>query len=204
MSCLTCSNCGFINFLPPEPQSQILKTIQSSDSLVSHFLRGSRPLLDSMMKDEIAKLEQLRSLYDAQLQEIQLRQYPILKALVKSEVDLCPHPQSPPGHSHRNLPFCLRHLVARTGAKRTKKGLPPRTRTLWSKCVGASLGFRSRLWALEKYVTHLSSILGSEYLSEGPFLQARPRDMADICQPRRRTSSQYTYHLRERQVDRRQ
>ncbi len=34
-----------------------------------------------MMKDEIAKLEQLRSLYDAQLQEIQLRQYPILKAL---------------------------------------------------------------------------------------------------------------------------
>ncbi|PBK70720.1 hypothetical protein ARMSODRAFT_1033585 [Armillaria solidipes] len=81
MSCITCSNCGFVNFLPPEPQPQILKTIQSSEGLVSHFLRGSRPLLDSVMKDEIAKLVQLRSLYDAQLQEIQLRQYPVLKAL---------------------------------------------------------------------------------------------------------------------------
>ncbi|KAG7446935.1 uncharacterized protein BT62DRAFT_993799 [Guyanagaster necrorhizus] len=84
MSCHTCSNCRFVNFPSPEPQLQTLKTIQSFDGLVSHILRGSRPLLNSdhaLMEDEIAKLEQLRFLYDAQFQEIQLRQFPVLKAL---------------------------------------------------------------------------------------------------------------------------
>ncbi|PBK95836.1 hypothetical protein ARMGADRAFT_1010749 [Armillaria gallica] len=70
MSCLTCSNCGFVNPLSPEPQSQILK---DSDSLVSQILRGSRPLLGSdhaSINDEIAKLERLGSWYNAQLHAV--------------------------------------------------------------------------------------------------------------------------------------
>ncbi|KAK0445992.1 uncharacterized protein EV420DRAFT_1648223 [Desarmillaria tabescens] len=88
MSCLTCSNCGFVNFLPPEPQLQTLQTIQSSDNLISQVLRGSRTLLDSehaSMREEIAKLEPLRSWYDVQLQEIQLRRHAVLKALENRE-----------------------------------------------------------------------------------------------------------------------
>ncbi|KAK0204090.1 hypothetical protein DFS33DRAFT_859415 [Desarmillaria ectypa] len=84
MSCLTCSNCGFVNSLPPEPQLQALKSIQTSDSLVSQILRGSQPLLDSehaSINDEIAKLERLRLWYNAQLQDIQLHQPSVLKAL---------------------------------------------------------------------------------------------------------------------------
>ncbi|KAK0496422.1 hypothetical protein EDD18DRAFT_206414 [Armillaria luteobubalina] len=85
MSCLTCSNCGFVNFLPPEPQPQILKTIQSSDSgLVPQLLRGSRPFLNDdydLISTEIVKLERLQSLYDAQLQEIESRRRPILKSM---------------------------------------------------------------------------------------------------------------------------
>ncbi len=70
MSCLTCSNCGFVNPLSPEPQSQTLK---DSDSLVSQILRGSRPLLGSHhapINDEIAKLERLGSWYNAQLHTV--------------------------------------------------------------------------------------------------------------------------------------
>ncbi|KAK0215711.1 hypothetical protein IW262DRAFT_1465428 [Armillaria fumosa] len=85
MSCLSCSNCGFVNFLPPESQPQLLKTIQSSDSgLVSQLLRGSRPFLDdgyALISAEIVKLERLRSLYDAQLQEIESRRRPVLKSM---------------------------------------------------------------------------------------------------------------------------
>ncbi len=84
MSCLTCSNCGFVNFLPPESQLQTLATIQSSNSLVSQLLRGSRLLTDSdyaLISAEIAKLERLRSLYDAQLQELDSRRRPVLKSL---------------------------------------------------------------------------------------------------------------------------
>ncbi len=83
MSCLTCSNCGFVNDLP-EPQLHILKTIQSSDELVSQLLRGTRPLLDddhAFLDAEIAKLNQLWSLYDAQLEEIPPRQRSVLKGL---------------------------------------------------------------------------------------------------------------------------
>ncbi|PBK98726.1 hypothetical protein ARMGADRAFT_587455 [Armillaria gallica] len=83
MSCLTCSNCGFVNDLP-EPQLQTLKTIQSSDELVSQLLRGIRPPLDddhALLDAEIAKLNQLWSLYDAQLEEIQSRRRPVLKGL---------------------------------------------------------------------------------------------------------------------------
>ncbi|KAK0244638.1 hypothetical protein EDD85DRAFT_808949, partial [Armillaria nabsnona] len=67
MSCLTCSNCGFVNPLSPEQQ---LQTLKDSDPLVSQILRGSRPLLGSdhaLINDEIAKLEQMGSWYNAHL-----------------------------------------------------------------------------------------------------------------------------------------
>ncbi len=74
MSCLTSgSNCGFVNPLSPEPQSDTLKATQGSDSLVSQILRGSRPLLGSdhaPINDEIAKLERLGSSYKAQLHAV--------------------------------------------------------------------------------------------------------------------------------------
>ncbi|KAK0244635.1 hypothetical protein EDD85DRAFT_206630 [Armillaria nabsnona] len=73
MSCLTCSNCGFVNPLSPESQSDTLKATQSSDSLVSQILRGSRPLLGSHhapINDEIAKLERLGFWYKAQLHTV--------------------------------------------------------------------------------------------------------------------------------------
>ncbi|PBK67142.1 hypothetical protein ARMSODRAFT_959289 [Armillaria solidipes] len=73
MSCLTCSNCGFVNSLSPEPQSDTLKPTQGSDSLVSQILRGSRSLLESdhaQINDEIAELEQLGSWYNAQLHAV--------------------------------------------------------------------------------------------------------------------------------------
>ncbi|KAK0192228.1 hypothetical protein F5146DRAFT_1038912, partial [Armillaria mellea] len=75
MSCLTCSNCGSVNLLPPDPQVQTLKTIQGSDGLVSQLLRGSRPLLDAdhaFIDAEITNLKRLRTWYDAKLQEIRL------------------------------------------------------------------------------------------------------------------------------------
>ncbi|PBK98822.1 hypothetical protein ARMGADRAFT_589949 [Armillaria gallica] len=75
MSCLTCSNCGFVNVLPPGPHSQTLKMIQDSGGLVSQLLRGSQPLLDAdhaVIDAELTKLNRLRSWYDAQLQEIEL------------------------------------------------------------------------------------------------------------------------------------
>ncbi|KAG7446966.1 uncharacterized protein BT62DRAFT_1005363 [Guyanagaster necrorhizus] len=81
MSCLTCSNCGFLNFPPPEPQ---LKAIQNSDGIISEILRGLRPLFDSdhaLINAQIEELERLESSYNAQLQEIQLRHHTILKAL---------------------------------------------------------------------------------------------------------------------------
>ncbi|PBK95813.1 hypothetical protein ARMGADRAFT_1061633 [Armillaria gallica] len=81
MSCLTCSNCGFINSLSPEPQ---LQTLKGSDNLVSQILRGSRPLLESdhiPINDDIAKLEQLWSWYDAQLQNTQRHWRTILNCL---------------------------------------------------------------------------------------------------------------------------
>ncbi|KAK0443803.1 hypothetical protein EV421DRAFT_512076 [Armillaria borealis] len=85
MSCLTCSNCGFVNLLRPEPHvQQNLNAIQSSDDLVSQLLRGSRPLLDAdhaFIDAAIAKLERLRCLYDDQLQGIQTRCGPVLKSL---------------------------------------------------------------------------------------------------------------------------
>ncbi|KAK0232311.1 hypothetical protein EDD85DRAFT_970737 [Armillaria nabsnona] len=85
MSCLTCSNCGFVNLLPPEPHvPQILNTIRSSDDIVSQLLRGSRPLLDA----EITKLKRLRTLYDAQLQEIELYRSTVLKEL-KNRESIC-------------------------------------------------------------------------------------------------------------------
>ncbi|KAK0443753.1 hypothetical protein EV421DRAFT_509614 [Armillaria borealis] len=93
MSCLTCSNCGFVNFLPPESQLQTFATIQSSDSLVLQLLRGSRPSLDddyALISAEIVKLERLRSLYDAQLQEIDSRRSPVLRALETRELIYAP------------------------------------------------------------------------------------------------------------------
>ncbi len=73
MSSLTCSNCGFVNSLPPEPHSDALEVTQCPDSLVSQILRGSRPLLGSdhaSINDETAKLEQLGSWYNAQLHAV--------------------------------------------------------------------------------------------------------------------------------------
>ncbi|KAK0244649.1 hypothetical protein EDD85DRAFT_808989 [Armillaria nabsnona] len=70
MSCLTCSNCGFVIPLSPEPQ---LQTLKDSDILVSQILRGSRPLLGSdhaLINDEIAKLERMGSWYNAQLHAV--------------------------------------------------------------------------------------------------------------------------------------
>ncbi len=75
MSCLICSNCGFVNVLPPGPHSQTLKMIQDSGGLVSQLLRGSQPFLDAdhaLIDAELTKLNRLRSWYDAQLQEIEL------------------------------------------------------------------------------------------------------------------------------------
>ncbi|PBK98723.1 hypothetical protein ARMGADRAFT_587395 [Armillaria gallica] len=74
-------DCESINRLPLEPW---LEAIQSSDDLVSQILRGSRPLLDSdhsLFSAEIVELEQQQSVYDAQLQEIQLRRRALLEAL---------------------------------------------------------------------------------------------------------------------------
>ncbi|KAK0421836.1 hypothetical protein EV421DRAFT_1952250 [Armillaria borealis] len=73
MSCLTCSNCGFVNPPSPEPQSDTLKATQGSDSLVSQILRGSWSLLESdhvQINDEIAELERLGSWYNAQLHAV--------------------------------------------------------------------------------------------------------------------------------------
>ncbi|KAK0496393.1 hypothetical protein EDD18DRAFT_1166278 [Armillaria luteobubalina] len=78
---MSCRNCGFPDVLPPEPQ---LQHTRSSDSLVSQIIRGSRPLLDSdhaLLNADIVELDQLQSLYAAQIEEIQLRRRAILKAL---------------------------------------------------------------------------------------------------------------------------
>ncbi|KAK0443804.1 hypothetical protein EV421DRAFT_512095 [Armillaria borealis] len=88
MSCLTCRNCGFVNLVPLEPQLQNITAIHSSDSVVSQILRGSRSLLDSdcaLLNAEIVKLDRLRSLYTAQLQEIEWHRRPVLKALVNRQ-----------------------------------------------------------------------------------------------------------------------
>ncbi|KAK0185631.1 hypothetical protein F5146DRAFT_1125016 [Armillaria mellea] len=74
MSYATCSKCGFVNPLSAEPQLQTLNAIQDSNSFVSQVLRGSRPLLEfdhALIDDEIARLEQLWSWYNARLQETQ-------------------------------------------------------------------------------------------------------------------------------------
>ncbi|KAK0433335.1 hypothetical protein EV421DRAFT_1845239 [Armillaria borealis] len=85
MSCITCSNCGFVNLLSAEPSVQnSLQAIRGSEGLVSQLLRGSRSLLDAdraFIDAEIAELERVRSLYDAQLQELQLRRPAVLEAL---------------------------------------------------------------------------------------------------------------------------
>ncbi|PBK70698.1 hypothetical protein ARMSODRAFT_90004 [Armillaria solidipes] len=78
---MSCRNCGFIDVLPTEPQ---LQNTKSSDSLVSQILRGSRALLESdhaLLNAEIVELEQLQTLYAAQLEEIQLRRCAVLTAL---------------------------------------------------------------------------------------------------------------------------
>ncbi|KAK0215767.1 hypothetical protein IW262DRAFT_1496602 [Armillaria fumosa] len=83
MSSITCS--GFVNPLSAEPSVQNnLQTIRGAEGLVSQLLRGSRPLLDAdrvSIDAEIAELEHLRSLYDAQLRELQFRQLAVLEAL---------------------------------------------------------------------------------------------------------------------------
>ncbi|KAK0482296.1 hypothetical protein IW261DRAFT_1026941 [Armillaria novae-zelandiae] len=74
---MSCRNCGFV--LEPQPQNTNI-----SDSLISQILRGQRPLLDSdhaLLNAEIVELEQLQSLYAAQLEEIRFRQCAGLKAL---------------------------------------------------------------------------------------------------------------------------
>ncbi len=74
---MSCRNCGFV----PEPQPQ---NTNRSDSLISQILRGSRPLLDpdhALLSAEIVELEQLQSLYAAQLEEIPLCRCAVLKAL---------------------------------------------------------------------------------------------------------------------------
>ncbi|KAK0215735.1 hypothetical protein IW262DRAFT_232888 [Armillaria fumosa] len=76
-SIMSCRNCGFV----PEPQ---LQNTNSSDNLVSQILRGQRPLLDSdhaLLNAEMVELEQLQSLYAAQLEEIRLRRRAVLRAL---------------------------------------------------------------------------------------------------------------------------
>ncbi|SJL16119.1 uncharacterized protein ARMOST_19638 [Armillaria ostoyae] len=81
MSCFTCRDCGSINLLLLESR---FKATQSSDSLVSQILRGQRPVLDAehtLLTAEIVELEQQHSVYAAQLEEIQLRQCAVLKAL---------------------------------------------------------------------------------------------------------------------------
>lgn len=85
MSCITCSNCGFVNLFSAEPSVQNnIQVIRDSEGLISQLLRGSRTLLDAdraLIDAEIAELERLRSLYDAQLQELQLRRPAVLEAL---------------------------------------------------------------------------------------------------------------------------
>ncbi|PBK98676.1 hypothetical protein ARMGADRAFT_586490 [Armillaria gallica] len=74
---MACRNCGFVL----EPQ---LQNTNSSESLVSQILRGSRPLLDSdhaLLSAEIVELEQQQAMYAAQLEEIQLCRCAVLKAL---------------------------------------------------------------------------------------------------------------------------
>ncbi|SJL16130.1 uncharacterized protein ARMOST_19649 [Armillaria ostoyae] len=118
MSCLACSNCGFVNFLPPESQLQTLATIQGSDSLVLQFLRGSRPLLDddyALISAEIAKLERLRSLYDAQLQEIDSRRRPVLRALEHRKSIYAPIRRVP-----RDILLEIFHSVCDSWWQRTK------------------------------------------------------------------------------------
>ncbi len=81
MSCFTCRDCGSINLLLLESR---FKATQSSDSLISQILRKQQPLLDAhhtLLTAEIVELEQHQSLYAAQLEEIQLRQCAVLKAL---------------------------------------------------------------------------------------------------------------------------
>ncbi|KAK0215811.1 hypothetical protein IW262DRAFT_1496628 [Armillaria fumosa] len=89
MSCITCRNCGFVNLLSPEPHiPQILNAIQSSNEIVSRFLRGSLPLLDAdhaFLDPEITNLKQLRSWYDALVQEIELYRPTVMKELKNRE-----------------------------------------------------------------------------------------------------------------------
>lgn len=84
--CLACSNCEFVNSLPPESQPDAFKPTQDSDSLVSQILRGSRPLLGSdhiSIDDEITKLERLGSWHKAQL-------HAVLKSLKNRKSVLAP------------------------------------------------------------------------------------------------------------------
>ncbi|KAK0443795.1 hypothetical protein EV421DRAFT_511604 [Armillaria borealis] len=138
MSCLTCSNCGFVNNLP-EPPLQTLKTIQSSDDFVSQLLRGTRPLLDddhALLDAEIAKLKQLRSLYDAQLEKIQSRRRSVLKGLENRRSIYAPIRRLP-----REILIEIFHLVCDSWRRDPKENR-------FARIYNDSLDLSEPLWVL--------------------------------------------------------
>ncbi|KAK0496392.1 hypothetical protein EDD18DRAFT_1166266 [Armillaria luteobubalina] len=138
MSCLAYSNCGFANDLP-EPQLHTLKIIQSSDELVSHLLRGTRPLLDddiALFDVEIVELNKLWSFYDAQLEEIQSRLRSVSKGLEKRRSIYAPIRRLP-----REILTNIFHLVCDSWWQDPKETRSART-------YNNSLDLSGPLWVL--------------------------------------------------------
>ncbi|KAK0192132.1 hypothetical protein F5146DRAFT_1120086 [Armillaria mellea] len=187
MSCFTCSNCGVVNFLPPESESrlQTLATIQNSDSLVSQLLRESRPLLDddyALISAEIVELERLRSLYDAQLQEIESRLRPVLKPLEDRKSIFAPIRRV-----SRDILLEIFHFVCDVWRQDSLNLSGP----LWV------LGRVCRVW---RDTLHTSPATWSRDISIVPFLQACSPDIAGLSRAYGRPSPQHTDHLLQRQA----
>ncbi len=162
MSCLTCSNCGFVNPLSPELQSDTLKATQGSNSLVSQILRGSRPLLGSdhaPINDEIAKLERLESWHNVQL-------HAVLKSLENRKSVFAPVRRLP-----RDILLEIFHPVCDSWRQDAEKD----DSTHDSLDMAGPLWVLSRVCGLWRDILHTSPASWARYvLVQSPFSQHAP------------------------------
>ncbi|KAK0443802.1 hypothetical protein EV421DRAFT_1946106 [Armillaria borealis] len=194
MSCLTCTNCGFVNLLPPgEPHRQkTLNAIQSSDSLVSQLLRGTRPLLDAdrpLIDAEIAKLEQLRSLYDAQLQEAQIHKYTVSKALKNRTSIYAPIRRLP-----RDILIEIFHSVCDHWWQKERAEVQWKLRQQYhSLNVSGPLWVLGRVCGLWRHVLHTSPVSWARNLS---VIYPLPKNAREILQTYLELTGEYPLRMR--------